>query len=336
MSRSEPPEDLLDDDEDLHTHDVEFGTLTEPGIYDGIPEAQYHADPCPTASLSRTVLFRLVELSTRHGRAIHPRLEPLGEAETDSEIADYGTAAHASFLQNRSIIDRLDFPTWQSKAAKNARKESYAAGKIPLLTKSYNRAMRLIDVLEDFRARTGAFTKGKPEQTVIWQEGSIWCRARVDWLPDEEEAAPWDLKTTAGFATLEAWTRVAWSKGYYLQDGFYGRGLEIVREGVPPAPMKFCVVEQKPPYGIGVFEMSPISRDFADEDVRLGIDLWTQAITTDVWPSYDEATQFVDPPAWLVRQREARGGFSPRTSDLVRERDRPVVARMLETGNLGG
>jgi hypothetical protein len=336
MARSEPPEDVQDDEHDMPVPAVDLPRLTEPGIYDNIPEAFYHADPCPAPSLSRTVLFKLVELSARHGRAIHPRLEPLAEADTDSEIADYGTAAHASFLQNRSIIDRLDFPTWQSKAAKTARKESYAAGQIPLLDKSYSRAMRLIDVLEDFRARTGAFTKGKPEQTVIWQEGSIWCRARVDWLPDEEEAAPWDLKTTAGFATLEAWTRVAWSKGYPLQDAFYCRGLEIVRDGVPPAPMKFCVVEQKPPYGIGVFEMSPVSRDFADEDVRLGIDLWTRALETDVWPSYDEATQFVDPPAWLVRQREARGGMAPRTADLVRERDRPVVARMMETGSLGG
>jgi hypothetical protein len=309
--------------------------ISAPGIYE-IPENAYHADPCPAPSLSRSVLRLLVRRSEKHAYTAHPKLGGLDEPDdSGDEVADYGTAAHQSFLQNRSNIKQLDFKDWKTNAAKAAREQAYADGKIPLLTKSYNRCMRLIDVLEDFRARTGAFTKGKPEQTVVWQEGSIWCRARVDWLPDDEEAHVWDLKTTAGSAVLGAWSRVAFDKGYDLQDSFYCRGLEIVR-GVPPQPMKFCVVEQRPPFGIAVFEMSPIARELADEDVRNGIDLWTDALASGEFPAYPWETQLIDPPPWVVRDRQNRSMISPRNVDLLRGREHPNAVRYVETGNFGG
>ncbi len=310
-------------------------TIDQPGIYD-IPEDAYHADPCPRPSLSRTVLKRLVGRSAAHARIIHPRLGMLdAEADSYDEVTDYGTAAHASFLQDRSFIRRLDFPDWRTNKAKEARAEAYEDGMIPLLTKSYGRAMRLIDALENFRAKTGAFTKGRPEQTVLWQEAEIWCRARVDWLPDEPEAHPWDLKTTAGSATLAAWSRVCFDKGADLQDAFYCRGLEITR-GEPPMPMKFCVIEQKPPFGIGVFEMSPVTRDFADDDVRLGLQMWGDCLRSNSFPNYSYDTQLIDPPAWQIRDRQNRAALSPRNQDLLRGRDHPNAERYIETGNFGG
>lgn len=316
---------------------VAFDPLTTEGIYD-IPEAHYHADPCVQPSLSRSVLVRLVDYSPRHAWMIHPKLGALPEQEdagSDDEVMDYGTAAHASFLQNKSIIDRLDFDSWRTKDSKAARAQSYADGRIPLLVKSYDRAQRLIDALEDFRARTGAFTKGKPEQTVIWKEGSIWCRCRVDWLPDEPEAAPWDLKTTGSFATLAAWTRLAFSGGYDIQSSFYGRGIECVR-GEPPSPMRFCVIEQRPPHGIGVFEMSPIALDLADDRVRTGINLWSDCLASGEWPSYPIETQMIDPPAYVLRARESQALISPRNQDLLRGRDHANTAGYISSGNFGG
>jgi hypothetical protein len=314
-----------------------FEPLTEAGIYDDLPEAQYHSDPCIGPSLSRSLILRLIENSPRHAWSIHPKLgmpSDLGD-DSDDEVMDFGTAAHAEFLQGRSIIKRVDFKDWRTIKAKEARKEAYAEGMIPLLTGAYDRAMCMIDALEGFRNRTGAFTKGKPEQTVIWQDGAIWCRARVDWLPDDYEANPWDLKSTAGFATLAAWGRVCFSKGAHLQDSFYCRGLEMVR-GEPPGPMKFCVVEQKPPYGIGVFEMTPITRDLADGDVRSAIQMWEDSIVSGLWPTYSEETQYVDPPGWVVRDRENRSMLTPRNMDLLRGRDHPNAVGYIESGNFGG
>ena len=314
--------------------------INTPGIYEAIPEAAYHADPCPAPSLSRSVLRLLVRRSESHAYIAHPKLG--GLADTDpggDEIADYGSAAHAAFLQGHSIIKRLDYPDWRTNAAKAAREQAYADGCIPLLTKSHSRCMRLIEVLEDFRLKTGAFTHGKPEQTLAWQDGptdgSVWCRARVDWLPDEPSAPPWDLKTTSGAAMLGPWSRIAFDGGYDLQDAFYGRGLEILR-GEPPEPMKFCVVEQKPPFGISVFEFSAIARELADEDVRQGLRLWDKCLSANRFPSYPWDTQMVDPAPWVIRDRISRSLISPRNQDLLRGREHPNAVSYIETGNFGG
>lgn len=310
--------------------------LSEPGIYD-LPEEAYHADPCPAPSLSRSVLKQLVYRSAKHAYTMHPRLGAVGDldAGSDDEVQDAGTAAHAAFLQAKSVIRQLDFPDWRTKKAKEARAQAYSDGEIPLLTPSYGRAMRLIDALEEFRSKTGAFTQGRPEQTIIWQDGPVWCRARVDWVPDNPEAPPWDLKTTGGSAVLGAWSRVAFDKGYDLQDAFYCRGLEFVR-GEPPAAMKFAVIEQRPPYAIKVYEMSQITRELADQDVGMGLSIWENCLATGEFPGYPWETEWIDPPPWTVRDRQNRSELTQRTQDLLRGREHPNAVRYIETGNFGG
>jgi PDDEXK-like uncharacterized protein DUF3799 len=311
--------------------------ITEPGIFD-IPRDDYHSDPCPEPSLSRSILHPLVNLSPRHAYAIHPRLggrhDP--EAGSNDEVLDSGTAAHASFLQGRSIIRRLDFKDWKTNAAKEARAQAYADKMIPLLPAPYSHAMTMIDALEDFRAKTGAFTAGKGEQTVVWREDNgIWCRAMVDWLPDDPAAAPWDLKTTGTRATPGAWSRIAFDKGTDLQDVFYTRGLEMVR-GEPPAPMNFCVIEQKPPYAIRVFIMSPIARDQAESDLQVGISLWGNCLATGQFDAYDLEPEWLIPPTWITRAREERNLTSKRAEQVRYAREHPLGVQYVETDDFGG
>jgi hypothetical protein len=313
-------------------------SISEPGIYADVSEADYHADPCPEPSLSRTVLKKLVDLTPAHAFVAHPKLggSPIGEDDDGAEVARAGTAAHSSFLQGKSLIERLDFKDWRTKASKEARHEAIQNGLIPLLTKGYDHAMRLVEVLEDFRNRTGAFTHGLAEQTVVWTEGPIWCRCRVDWLPVEPSASPWDLKTTTSTAAMAAWQRAAFDKACDLQDAFYCRGLEMVREE-PPDSMLFCVVEQRPPYAVAVYRMSPIARDIADQKVRAGISLWENCLATGQWPGFPIEPQWISPPAWIIRDWEERGALSARSIEIAREiRELPLGVQMVRTDDFGG
>ena len=79
----------------------------------------------------------------------------------------------------------IPYATYQSTQAKALRDEARKAGLIPLKTAKYQAAMRVVEALEKFRASTGAFTRGKAEQTLIWREGAEWARCLVDWLPDD-------------------------------------------------------------------------------------------------------------------------------------------------------
>ena len=89
--------------------------VTEPGIYD-IPAADYHADPCPTASLSSSIGKIMDDKSPLHAWAAHPRLNPDCEENTATAF-DLGAAAHALILGSDDglmVIDPEKFP------AKNA------------------------------------------------------------------------------------------------------------------------------------------------------------------------------------------------------------------------
>src|ERR1700761_6597312 len=105
--------------------------VTEPGIYE-MPAFDYHLDPCPKPSLSRSVLRLAVRRSEQHAYVAHPKLGGLAELDdSGEEIADYGSAAHQAFLQGKTSIRRLAFADWRTNAAKAARQEAYDAGEIP-------------------------------------------------------------------------------------------------------------------------------------------------------------------------------------------------------------
>lgn len=322
--------------------------ITEPGIY-SLSHEEYHSDPCAVPSLSRSIAKLLIEASPAHARCAHPRLGNGGDAETDEpdeaptatavEHRDLGTAAHAAFLQGESVVVRIPFDTYQTKIAKQARDEAIAAGKVPLKQGKHDEMLRLVDALERYRARTGAFTKGKPEQTIVWQEGPVWCRCMVDWLEDDHAGPMWDLKTTGSRATVDGWTRRCFDGGNHLQPIFYGRGAAAVRDGELPSGFVYVVAETFPPYAIRRFELSPMASGVAAEQIDYAMKLWERCQAENSWPAYPDDPEWIDPPAYILRQWEwsaSRGAYSARTPPPPRPVDPALVDRMIAAGNLGG
>jgi hypothetical protein len=64
--------------------------------------------------------------------------------------------------------------------------------------------------------------------------------------------------------------------------------------------------------------------------------MWEDSIVSGLWPTYSEETQYVDPPGWVVRDRENRSMLTPRNMDLLRGRDHPNAVGYIESGNFGG
>jgi len=156
--------------------------ITKPGIYD-MPMADYLADPCETPSLSSGIARRLCEASPIHGWTAHPRLNPLYRAEVDERF-DIGTAAHALLLEGRAGVAIIEAPDWRTAAARDARDRARAEGKIPILSARWEDVQALVRAtrmqLNGHAATPTPFTDGRPEETLVWREGDIWCRARLD------------------------------------------------------------------------------------------------------------------------------------------------------------
>src|SRR3989304_5411057 len=112
-----------------------------------------------------------------------------------------GRPAHAYLLEGESGFAIIEAADWRTKAAKEARDAARAAGKIPLLADRWGdvhgmalAAQRQLDAPDDTpRPLAG----GKPEQTLIWQEDGLWCRARLGRRHDGLRGIA-GYKTTAG------------------------------------------------------------------------------------------------------------------------------------------
>ena len=83
----------------------------------------------------------------------------------------------------------------------------------------------------------GIFKNGKPEQTLTWKEGNIYCRARLDFLRNDHLVIL-DYKTTDS-ADPEACVRKIGQMGYDIQASFYKRGLVACGGSVRAAEMLY-------------------------------------------------------------------------------------------------
>lgn len=281
--------------------------IDQPGVYE-ISAEDYHADPCPAPSLSSSMAKIIYNRTPLHAWKAHPRLNPNFEADTADKF-DMGSAAHALILGDPKHFEIIDAADWRTKEAKAARDAARAAGKIPLLTEQWDRVNTMVTFgltqLAHHGDARGAFTKGKPEQTLIWQEDGIWCRARLDWLP-ESGSIFHDYKSTDASASPDAWQRILFSLGFDIQAAFYRRGIRAL--GLCENPeFKFIVQETDDPFALCVIGLMPGAIDLADsKKVAEAIRRWKWCLTNGRWPGYPNRTCYVDAPAWHETEVLAR------------------------------
>lgn len=273
--------------------------ITAPGIYD-VPAADYHADRLVSApTFSRSIAKLLVYRSPRHAWFAHPRLNPDYEAD-DLTKFDLGKASHALLLGSGERFAVIEAADWRTKAAKEAREQALSAGLLPILAPHWpqvqNMARAVRAQLEQHQEAVDAFTRGKPEQTMVWQEGGVWCRARLDWLPDGGRFFD-DFKTTVNAAPGAWGDRVFFETGGDVQAALYRRGIRAL--GLHRDPVfRFVVAEVEPPHCLTVVQPTPAALDMADRKVQRALDLWRWCLEHNAWPGYPSRTCHVDPPPW--------------------------------------
>ncbi len=272
--------------------------IDTPGLYQ-IPESEYHADPTPAPSLSASIAKVLLGQSPRHAAFQHPKLNPGYEYEA-KESFDLGTACHAYILEGEANFEIINAKDWRTKEAQSARDVARMVGRTPLLERQWLDVQAMATVLREplghFRERPIPLTNGQPEQTLIWREGTVWCRGRPDWLHSDHRTID-DLKSTQGSAHPDAWARAAlFGLGYDIQAAFYLRGLKAVTG--KDANFRFVVVEIEPPFGCSVIGVAPDVLELADKKVDRALTLWAECLERGAWPGYPLWTCYPALPAW--------------------------------------
>jgi hypothetical protein len=270
--------------------------IVEPGVYD-LPEEQYHADPMRTlgGSLSSTVARKLLPPScpalARHA-ALHPE---------HKDAYDLGSVTHKLTLGSGPRIVEVQLDTWATKAAKQAREDARAEGAVALLSKDLARAQAMRDAVHaDPLAHAILTLPGKPEQTLIWEEGDIWGRAMLDRWPDPDASttAPIvvDLKTTEKGLDDASIAKTVWDFSYHCQEDWYRRGYHAVH-GIWPDFM-FIFVSAKPPHLVRVVQLDEVFRDDARLRNDAAVKVWGDCHAADHWPAYVNDLEPITPPRW--------------------------------------
>lgn len=286
----------------------------KPGIY-SIPAADYHQDPCPEPSASSGILRTILEQSPRHAYHQHPKLGIGVPPEDPTKAMDLGSAVHAWLLEGVEAFQAIGAKDYRTKAAREAREAAREAGKIPMLAHRIPeiREMELAarEQLAEHEERPIPFEGGEPEQTIIWRDGGVWCRARPDYLHRDPLVID-DYKSTGLSAEPGAWGRTMWRANMDVQAAFYLRGLAAVTGhsvtdiGQGKLRWRWIVQEVSDPYALSVAGLSPMGLELAWQKVEYALRIWRRCLKSDTWPGYPPRTCYVDPAEWQMAEHEAR------------------------------
>lgn len=291
--------------------------ITEPGVYD-IPADAYHADAAPLPSLSaggiKVLRAECPRIFWEQNRRLNPAARPVA-----SDTFDIGTAAHLVYLEPGAIagaVVEVDAADWRTKAAREAKAEARAAGKVPLLPKD---AELLSDMRAEFFANpvaVGAFRGGRAEQSMFWRDraAGVWCRARPDYMPDNHAyVVDYKTSTTANPRDL---SRIAYDQGWHQRAAWYLDGVAAVT-GVAPEEYWFVVQSKKPPHLVSVVKLDTFAIDAGRQECRAALDAFARCLAggTDKkhWPGYRrpdaqgrDAAFVIGLPAWAYMQIQDR------------------------------
>ena len=149
----------------------------------------------------------------------------------------------------------------------------------------------------------GIFSAGAPEQTIIWNEGDVECKARPDWLnPDAKVCLSY--KTTAGSAQPDAWIRTQ-LPAYDLGIVLYGRASKC--------KVVTLVQEQSAPYSCSLIGLDPAWQDLAERKLARALQIWSTCLKTGKFPAYPTTICWAEPKPWMQAQeeeQELQGAFA--------------------------
>ena len=270
-----------------------MSTTFTTGIYAGISNAKYHADPALGSTSLKTLATR-TPAHYQHDKA-HPK---------SSDAFTLGTAAHSLILEgDTSGIVVVQADNWLTKDAKAAKAEALAAGKQPLLTKEFEQVRAMRDAVMAHPVARSLFTGHKAEQSVFWEEDGLMLKCRPDaWKP----GMLIDLKT-ARDANPNEFGKTAAEYGYHQSAAHYIDGVKAATG--EELPFHFVLVEKTAPYLVSVVELDieavNIGRQLNDRAKRI----YRECVESNTWPGYPTA-DLISLPMWAIYKAEDLLGIS--------------------------
>jgi hypothetical protein len=280
--------------------------ITEPGVYDGLSDVDYHADPVPGGSLSSTGARRLLPPSCPakyRWLADHPDLT--------TRALELGAAAHHLVLGVGRPIHAVDYDNYRTKDAQVAAKSIRAAGGIPLLAHEYQQVEDMAAQLLDHPV-AGPLLRlpGAAEQSLFWvdPEFGVWRRVRLDWYPKYSGTGRLIIPEykTSRSAERKAAGKAMAEYGYYMQCAWQQDAVTALGVCGDQPPASLLVFQEKdPPYLVEVYEPEPVDLALGQARNRQALEVFRRCRDTGVWPGYSNGqVQLLSLPRWAAHELE--------------------------------
>ena len=263
-----------------------------------LPDEDYFAAP----RASNSLLSELKKSPAHLQHAISFPSEP-------TPAMRLGTAFHVATLEPRSFDENwargseLSGRTKEGKAAKAALEEQFDADKI-LKPDDYDTVCEMRESVLTHSIANHFLQGAETEVAAFWtdDESGIECKAKIDALPTESPIAYdngdylVDLKSTID-ASPEHMAKAIANFGYARQAAHYLSPFEDRDRFI------IIAVEKKPPFALGVYEVSRVAIRHSASEVQRLLHLWEQCIDSfgwdEEWPSYtSDGIIELDLPPW--------------------------------------
>jgi len=271
----------------------------KPGFYYGMPEAEYHDMKADVPILSSSICKLLCNETPLHAWTAHNQLNPDFEREEKNHF-DIGNVCHALLLEGITKAEIMDFDDRRTKEYKLKAEAARLAGKIPILRKDWKDISAMVGSatkqIQKNRQAKDAFTNGKPEVTIVWEEeGGVLCKARIDWLHDDFKMID-DYKTAAN-ANPDTLARKLDDDGLDIQEAFYRRGIEVLMKVNPE--FRFVFQEKAAPYAVCVVGLDNVWQTIGEKKRLFALETWRKCLATNDWPGYPTAICCPTMTTWM-------------------------------------
>jgi hypothetical protein len=248
-------------------------------IYDMAEEA-YFTHPALSASELKLIL-------RCPAKYIHSASNPT----PPRPVFDKGKAAHTLVLGVGAPLVEVDAADWRTNAAKSQRDQIYKDGGIPLLPKDMRIVQEMAGELHEHPVASELMSSGRPEVTIIWQDGPSeqMRRARLDWLRND---AIVDYKSTAS-ADLDSIVRSTFKYNYHQQGASYEDAVLAAEISNIDLPYFLIWQEKVAPYVVTVTELAPEVILEGRRQNRRAIEKYLQCTATGRWPGYSDTVETI-------------------------------------------
>jgi len=277
--------------------------VTAAGLYDGMPEPAYLADPVPSGSLSSSGAVALLEPSCP---ALYRYQRDNPSPSTDAQR--FGSGAHRELLgegPDLFLYDRLDGRTKAGKALAKDIAAAVAEGLIPMTRDEHARTQAMVKALREVPEVAALFdpANGRPEQSGFWRdpETGQWCRCRFDFLP---HAAPSGRLIFPDYKTAKAVDDDSIDKAvakwhYHQKVDLYERGARALGLGDHVTGVLVFQMSD-PPHLVRLVQPDEEARAVGHRRNRRALDLFHACQTSGKWPGFGTDVYPSRMPVWAL------------------------------------